>query len=76
MSTCRVCGDHDGHLIKYSVRHYAHPQCAMNKWGAAFFERLTPWQCARQFPYLAAKRAGHGDALIARALLELEPSEA
>jgi hypothetical protein len=40
----------------------------MKKWGAAFFDRLTPWQCGHQFPYLAAQRAGHADALIARAL--------
>lgn len=74
MHTCRLCGDFHEHgkagaLVKYSVRHYAHAQCAMEKWGAAFFDRLTPFQ-ARQFPVLFALRAGHIEALKARAGLE------
>jgi hypothetical protein len=38
----------------------------MKKWGAAFFDRLHPWQ-ADQFPALIANRFGHMDALMARA---------
>ena len=55
MGTCRVCKQ-DGAEIKYGVRHYAHAECALEKWGGAFFKRLTPWQ-ASMFPYFAAKRA-------------------
>lgn len=45
-------------MIKYSTRHYAHPKCALDKWGADFFQRLTPWQCRTQFPFLVARKAG------------------
>lgn len=66
MNTCRFCKEQtDAELVKYGVRHYAHADCAMKEVGAAFFDRLTPWQ-ATQFPYFAARRAGHEAALIAR----------
>ena len=66
--TCRLCKDfyREVPLIKYSVRHYAHADCALKKWGAAFFDRLTPWQCAHQFPYMVAVKFGHEKALKAR----------
>ncbi len=72
MTTCRVCGDHEQHskkgpLVQYAVRHYAHAECAMTKWGAAFFDRLTPWVAGHVFPVLYAMRAGYLDALKARA---------
>jgi hypothetical protein len=68
MSTCRVCKqpERDAALIKYGVRHYAHPRCALAKWGARFFLRLTPWQCTR-FPYFVAREFGVQDALAERA---------
>ena len=78
MSTCRVCGnsqfDKSHHrafhkMIKYSTRHYAHADCAMEKWGASFFDRLTPWQCDNQFPYFCAKKYGFKNELEARAEL-------
>lgn len=72
MNTCRCCKESAEHgprgpLVKYGVRHYAHAQCAMEKWGASFFDRLTPWQAGHVFPALYASRAGHLDALKARA---------
>ena len=71
MATCRVCGkseyeQHRFKLVKYSTRHYAHADCALEKWGAAFFDRLTPWQVAHQFPYMAAREAGLVDELVKR----------
>ena len=70
MSTCRVCGGYlepaGNPLIKYSLRHYAHAECGLKKWGDAFFDRMHPWQ-ARNFPYLTALRLGHERALVARA---------
>ena len=72
MNTCRVCGDwrpHQYEMVKYSVRHYAHADCAMKKWGADFFNRLTPWQAAHQFPYFAAKDAGFEKELEDRAAM-------
>lgn len=66
MHTCRVCGICSTNLVKYSTRHHVHADCAMQKWGSAFFDRLTPWQ-ATHFPYRAAQRAGHLDVLIAKA---------
>lgn len=72
MNTCRVCGltnlDHTGSrypLIKYGVRHYAHADCALRKWGKDFFLRLSRWQ-ASQFPALAAAEFGLLDALRER----------
>jgi len=60
--TCRFCHltDYPGEspskfkLIKYGVRHYAHPDCALEKLGAKFFDRLTDWQL-QTFPALAAQ---------------------
>ena len=71
MSTCRICGnsEHDQDhsvMIKYSTRHYAHADCALRKWGAEFFEKLTPWQCMNQFPVNVAKKYGAYDALMER----------
>lgn len=60
MGTCRVCKNEEasrGPLIKYSVRHYAHADCALAKWGAGFFDRLTSFQLS-QFPFHSAQRAG------------------
>lgn len=62
VSTCRFCGkcnydDSRFELIKYGVRHYAHPDCALAKLGAAFFDRLSLWQL-NQFPYKAAQEEG------------------
>lgn len=65
-NTCRVCGESAAGLVKYSVRHYVHADCAMKKWGAAFFARLSPWQASR-FPYLSAVAVGAEKALTARA---------
>ena len=69
MSYCRYCGEHDldTELIKYAVRHYAHPDCALKKHGAAFFEKLTPWQCAVKFPGAVARKHGVYDQLVERA---------
>lgn len=71
MSQCRVCKQDDEspgdrQMIKYGVRHYAHAACALRKWGAAFFDRLTPYQATR-FPYLVAVRASVSAALERRA---------
>lgn len=74
MNTCRVCGCTDlgdmsvqrkGRLIKYGVRHYAHAECGLKKWGSSFFDRLTDWQVT-QFPYIPADRAGFGKELQRR----------
>lgn len=69
---CRVCKQtaDTSDLVKYAVRHYAHAECALKKWGAAFFDRLTPWQCGN-FPYLIAAKYGVANELQARASLEV-----
>jgi hypothetical protein len=61
-ATCRLCKkaefeSHQFPMIKYGVRHSAHADCALAKWGMKFFDRLTPWQLT-QFPVLAAVEAG------------------
>ena len=70
MSTCRVCGNsqydrNHGSMIKYSTRHYAHIDCALDKWGAAFFDKLNKWQLD-QVPVMPVRRAGLYDEFIAR----------
>lgn len=70
LSTCRVCKELEkfesvsnrGRMLHYSVRHYAHEACGLEKWGEQFFDRLRPWQL-RQFSYLIAKRFGLADSL-------------
>lgn len=63
MTTCRLCGEGASHersrgkLIRYNVRHYAHADCALERWGEAFFPRLRDWPL-KQFPVLNAERAG------------------
>lgn len=63
MTTCRLCGEgasgerRRGKLIKYNVRHHAHADCALARWGASFFDRLRDWPL-KQFPVLNAERAG------------------
>ena len=41
MNVCRFCGDGDGKLIKYGVRHYAHAECGFKLLGDDFLERLA-----------------------------------
>lgn len=69
MSICRVCGEYGDSLIKYSTRHYAHADCALNKWGADFFAKLTPFQCYSEFPLFVAKDHGVYEDLLNRANL-------
>lgn len=63
MSVCRFCGKADREdeygleLIKYGVRHHAHPDCLLSVKGTQAFEILYQWQL-EQFPALAAHRAG------------------
>jgi tRNA(Leu) C34 or U34 (ribose-2'-O)-methylase TrmL len=56
-NTCRLCTNYGGDKFKYGPRHYAHAECAMNKWGAAFFQKLHLWQL-NKFPALIAKKHG------------------
>jgi hypothetical protein len=69
MNTCRFCKDwrRGGGLIKYSVRHYAHLECAIAKQGPRWLKNLTTWQL-EQVMRLARKevrRLGLEDALRA-----------
>ena len=63
MTTCRLCREGAAHertrgkLIRYNVRHYAHADCALARWGGGFFQRLRDWPL-KQFPVLNAARAG------------------
>lgn len=68
MNVCRFCEKYDHEdkyglaLIRYGVRHYAHPDCLLNAKGARAFEKLDDSQI-KQFPALAAHRAGVLDVL-------------
>lgn len=68
-NTCRVCGKctyekHKYPMIRYGTRHNAHADCGLQRDGAAFFAKLTPYQL-HTFPALAAIDAGMLDALRA-----------
>ena len=67
MSTCRLCKGYDGEMIQYSVRHYAHAECAFKKWGADFLQMIHPWQAKYQVPYMSAVKAGFKKELEERA---------
>jgi hypothetical protein len=56
MATCRLCdkSQETERLIKYAVRHYAHPSCALTRWGATFFDRLSLHEL-ENFPALLAE---------------------
>lgn len=66
--TCRFCKQwqQDEHGLKpsvrYSTRHYAHPDCLLKAKGAAAWALLKDWPLAN-FPALAAHRAGLLDSL-------------
>lgn len=50
--TCRHCDQfaNERNLLKYSVRHYIHPKCAIEKWGAGIVNRFPLWQL-ENLPY-------------------------
>jgi hypothetical protein len=64
--TCRLCkqSDKTNKLIHYSTRHYAHPDCLLKEKGEETWQLLHDWQL-KQFPALAASRAGLFDSLMA-----------
>ena len=63
--TCRFCeqSDKTDKLIHYSTRHYAHPDCLLKAKGEETWSLLHDWQL-KQFPGLAAARAGLFDSLL------------
>lgn len=51
MNTCRFCGRHTferGRMVKYGVRHYAHPACYLD--AGKQLADLHAWQ-VEAFPY-------------------------
>ena len=65
MNTCRLCKkDRNRSLVKYGPRHYAHADCALDKWGASFFDRLA--LCPLEnLPYMLIHERGLHDAYMA-----------
>jgi hypothetical protein len=57
MATCRLCGNSDEPLFKYSTRHYAHARCAFAKWGEKFFD-MIPQHMIGNLPAMALMDAG------------------
>lgn len=64
-NTCRLCHKFDEHLVRYGIRHYAHADCGLQKWGAQFFNKLSQYEC-EQFPAMVASRHKLLPALEAR----------
>ncbi len=57
MATCRLCKKYDdeSRMLKYSTRHYAHPDCYFA--AGKSIDRLHEWQI-RNIPYLVLKNRG------------------
>lgn len=58
-NTCRFCrkGDLDGAMVKYGIRHYAHPACLYKAKGIAAIDVLQTWQI-RHIAVLPMMEAG------------------
>lgn len=54
---CRLCSGFHAPLLRYGIRHYAHPECGIRKWGAKFFEKLTTHSLT-EFPPVIARKYG------------------
>ena len=60
MSICRFCDlpdDPQVRMIKYSVRHYAHPVCFYKRCGIEAVDALETWQI-RYLPVLLMMEGG------------------
>ncbi len=57
--TCRICKElvDPKHEVKYSVRHYAHPECFIRKFGAEIVTMLPMWKL-ELLPYKPLQDAG------------------
>ena len=54
---CRICKEYkrpDERMLKYSIRHYAHYRCWLDKYGMNSFDNLSRWQL-NQFPFFDVK---------------------
>ena len=49
MNTCRFCHnwDRQGEMVKYGVRHYAHVNCAIQRWGIGFRNKFSSFQLSQ-----------------------------
>jgi hypothetical protein len=61
VNTCRLCKKAGYETaeprIKYSVRHYVHGSCGLNKWGAEFLDKLHPSKLGK-LPVLVLRDCG------------------
>ena len=79
-NSCRFCrlGDredeHRMELVKYGVRHYAHPDCLLKAKREGAWTLLHDWQL-EQFPYFAAKRQGLDESLSEAIRGRREPTQ-
>lgn len=80
LRTCKFCGGQDllrldgvPRLFKYSVRHYAHAACGLERMGEKFLDAI-PGHELHVFPALVADRFGLFDALLRRVKAEEKKS--
>lgn len=64
-STCRLCEKWEGPKVRYGIRHYAHADCGLKKWGSLFFDKLSLHEL-NNFPALTASKHGQLKNLAAR----------
>lgn len=76
MNTCRFCKKwemEEERLIKYGVRHYAHPTCYLD--AGKSLDDLHAWQ-VDNFPYFLLKERGlleHANSIVAAGDKRLAP---
>lgn len=58
-NNCRLCKDRDTYrpVFRYALRHYAHAECGLAKWGSEFLRKLSrhelrriPFQAMDEYP--------------------------
>lgn len=74
-NTCRFCKKMGFEtpkqmMVRYGPRHWCHPECGINKFGAVpFINKLTPYQIG-QLPYMVIKDHPEAYALAQRIAIE------
>jgi hypothetical protein len=74
LHTCRLCGEWEtdlqtGPMVKYSIRHYAHLRCGIERWGREWLDSQPAW-VLKTFPFFLCRDLGILDYLRARVAQE------
>jgi hypothetical protein len=73
MAICRLCKEYEytgplggsGSMVKYGPRHYAHGNCAIDRWGAEILTKMPTHQLGK-LPFMRLQEAGLLDLVRAK----------